>query len=126
MKTFNVYRHTNESLEVVKVGFSWPAFIFGVFWMLFSELWSFAALWVAMIISVKIIEAVAGRMSASTFQLLVYVALLACYLLLWLIPAFNGNKWRDRMLSKREGYEYVGAVQAKNQTAAAAQIGNLA
>ena len=34
MKVFTVYKHESKFYEAVKVGFSWPAFIFGGWWML--------------------------------------------------------------------------------------------
>jgi len=34
MKRFNVYKHPTLGTDAVKIGFSWPAFFFGLFWML--------------------------------------------------------------------------------------------
>lgn len=121
MRTFNVYKHPTKGFETVKVGFSWTALFFGVFWMLVNELWSFAALWVAIIIIAKVVEALTDHMQASMLQVLIYLALAACYFALGLVPAFKGNRWRDRNLIK-DGYECVGTVQAKNPVVATAQF----
>jgi len=48
MRTFNVYKHPTQGFEAVKVGFSSPAFFFGIIWMMVKKLWGFAGLWVAM------------------------------------------------------------------------------
>ncbi|MBK1735590.1 hypothetical protein CKO15_09895 [Halorhodospira abdelmalekii] len=39
MKYFRIHEHPEHGLEAVKDGFSWPAFFFGIFWMLYKELW---------------------------------------------------------------------------------------
>ena len=47
MKTFNVFSHPVQGFEAVKVGFSWPAFLFGSLWMLDKGLWRLSGLWFA-------------------------------------------------------------------------------
>ncbi len=47
MRSFNVYRHPAEGYEAVKTGFSWPALLLGIIWMLAKKLWTFAAIWFA-------------------------------------------------------------------------------
>lgn len=31
MKTYDIYKHPTRGIEIVKIGFSWPAFFFGFF-----------------------------------------------------------------------------------------------
>lgn len=40
---------------VVKVGFSWPAFIFGPLWFLLNRLWLTAAIVVALIVGERLV-----------------------------------------------------------------------
>jgi len=120
MKTFNVYKHPTQGLEAVKVGFSWPAFFFGIIWMLVKKLWGLAGLWFAMYVGLSLIEAVTDQSQESGAQALVYLILAAGYFALWLIPAFKGNKWREENLSKR-GYELNSSVQSQTPDAAVAE-----
>jgi hypothetical protein len=120
MRTFRVYKHATEGFEAVKVGFSWPALFFGALWMLVSGLWLFAAAWLAMVVSLRIIEALVLRQQPSLAQAIAALVIAACFFALWLVPAFKGNRWRDRRLSK-QGYQCVATIQARNPAAATAQ-----
>ncbi|MBE0426307.1 MAG: DUF2628 domain-containing protein [Nitrospirae bacterium] len=121
MKTFNVYKHPTRGVEAVKVGFSWPAFFFGVIWMLFKKLWTFAGIWLGIYVVLAFIEAAAENAEAGGSQAMVYLILVAVYFALWLIPAFKGNKWREENLSNR-GYVLVNTVQAETPDAAIALV----
>jgi hypothetical protein len=121
MKTFNVYKHPTLGIEAVKVGFSWPAFFFGVFWMLVKKLWGLAAGWFAAYIVLSLIETAADQSGEGGGHALIYLNLAAGYFVLWLVPAFKGNKWREENLSKR-GFEQLSAVQAETRDAAVAQV----
>lgn len=125
MRTFNVYKHESEGFEAVKLGFSWPAFFFGAIWMLVSGLWPFAVSWIAMVIVLRVIQAYTDSPNPTLAQAIVALVLLVCYLVLWLVPAFKGNKWRDRNLCKK-GYKCVATVQAKSPHAATMQVANAA
>lgn len=120
MKTFNVYKHPTLGIEAVKVGFSWPAFFFGIIWMLVKKLWGLAGIWFAAYIVLSLIETVTDQSAEGGAQTLVYLILAAGYFTLWLVPAFKGNKWREENLSKR-GYEQLATVQAETSDAAVAQ-----
>lgn len=121
MKTFNVYKHPTLGFEAVKVGFSWPAFFFGVIWMLVKKLWGLAGLWLGAYIVCWLIETVTDKSQEGGAQALVYLVLASAYFALWLIPPFKGNKWREENLSKR-GYELLSTVQAETPDAAVAQV----
>ena len=121
MKTFNVYKHPTENIEAVKVGFSWPAFFFGFFWMLVKKLWGLAGAWFAANVLLFLIEKVANQSGEGGAQALVFIILAAGYFALWLFPAFKGNKWREQNLLKR-GYEQVSTVQAEFPNAACTQV----
>jgi predicted permease len=121
MKQFHVYRHPTQGAEAVKVGFSWPAFFFGFFWMLAKKLWSLAAMWIAAYVVCLVVESLADSSSAQGSKLIIYLLLMVAYFSLWLVPAFKGNRWREEKLRER-GFVLVGATQAENPDAAAANM----
>jgi len=117
MKVFKVYKHPELGAEAVKVGFSWPAAFFIVIWMLAKKLWIYAGLWIVAYIVLSIIQDSALKSGSMVAILLV----LAGHLVLALIPAFKGNEWRTRNLTKR-GFEFVASVSADTPDAAIAQV----
>jgi hypothetical protein len=125
MKTFNIYKHPTEGLEAVKVGFSWPALVFGMLWMMVKKLWGFAGLWFVASVVLALFEGVIERADAGGGQALAYLLLAAGYFTLAFVPALKGNKWREDNLAER-GYEQVGTVQAETPGAALAQSTKLA
>lgn len=116
MKIFKVYEHPALGAEAVKVGFSWPAAFFIVLWMLAKKLWRYAAVWIFAYVVLTIIQDFALKSGATGALLLV----LAGHLVLALIPAFKGNEWRTRNLTKR-GFEFVASVSADTPDAAIAR-----
>lgn len=40
MHTFRIYEHPLLPQKIVKMGFSWPAFLLGPWWLLFKKLWT--------------------------------------------------------------------------------------
>ena len=116
MKVFKVYKHPSLGAEAVKVGFSWPAAFFIVIWMLVKKLWIFAGLWIVAYIVLTIIQDSALKSGAAGAILIVF----AGHLALALIPAFKGNEWRIKNLTKR-GFEFVASVPANTPDAAIAQ-----
>jgi hypothetical protein len=121
MKTFKVYKHPAKGLEAVKVGFSWPGFLFGVFWMLLKKLWGLSLLWLGIYVVLGLIKTVTNESEESGAQALVYLLLWAGYWALNLIPGFKGNQWREANLAKR-GFELVGTAQTATPDAAVAQV----
>src|SRR6266568_2256430 len=121
MNSFNVYKHPTLGIEAVKVGFSWPAFFFGIIWMLVKKLWGLAGGWFAMYLALSLIEKITDQSGERGYQALVYPILAAGYFALWLIPAFKGNKWREESLTKR-GYEQLSTVHAETPEATVAQV----
>lgn len=118
METFNVYKHPTQGIEAVKVGFSWPAFFFGFFWLPAKKLWGLTGAWFAAYIVLLLIM---GQSGEGDLPAALSYLILAGYFALWLVPAFKGNKWREENLSKR-GYEKLATVQAEFPDAAVAQV----
>lgn len=123
MKAFNTYRHPTLGFEAVKVGFSWPALFFGLVWMLVKRLWKFAGLWLVAYAACSLIEGAAKNLLVGASQAIVQLLVIAAYFALWLVPPFNGNKWRDEDLAKR-GYQPLKTVNADTPGAAIAQLAN--
>ena len=121
MKTFNVYRHPLQGLEAVKVGFSWPAVSAGPIWMLSKQLWGLSALWIALYLSLSLVDPGTDEFEPGGPQGLVYLHLVAGYLALTLIPGFIGNRWREKNLVRR-GFEMLRRVQAETPEAAISQV----
>jgi hypothetical protein len=89
---------------LVKEGFSWPAFVFGVVWALYHRLWIVAALLVALTtgLGVAFEELRLDPVSASLIFFAVAV----------LVGMF-GNDWKRASL-RRRGYRADGVVTAAN------------
>ena len=55
MRTFRIYAHPKQPVPMaVKVGWSWPAFIFGPLWFLLNKMWLTAAIFVALVVGEKL------------------------------------------------------------------------
>jgi len=98
VKTYKIYKHPSLGTEAVKVGFSWPAAFFIVFWMLAKKLWTMAGLWILAYIVLSIIQDTTLKFGRVGVILIVLIAHLA----LALIPAFKGNEWRVKNILRSE------------------------
>jgi hypothetical protein len=85
---------------LVKEGFSWPGFFFGVIWALWHRLWIEAAALLALFIAAGVIFDVANLGEPVESLIMFAVALLV---------GFNGNDWRRESL-RRRGYQEAGVV----------------
>ena len=112
MRTFHVYEDPTLGANAVKIGFCWPAFFFGIIWMAASRLWGWALLWFGLYLLLALLEEGVGDDAGM-------ILVLVGYLVLWLVPGFQGNAWRAKNLLSR-GFEFEAAVQAENKDAAIA------
>lgn len=95
MTTYKVFTHPSGSTELVKQGWSWPAFLLPPLWALFKRLWGFAA--GAMLFGV-------GFMLVSTVtdpDRGVPLLLILAELALRFSFGLNGNSWREANLVSR-------------------------
>jgi len=104
MKKFGVYKDANDSYELIKEGWNWPAFFFGAFWALSKKLW---------IISI-------GIFLALFCMLLLFPNDTAASIFGWIqsiVLGYYGNKAvvLDR---KAKGYKLQEYVEATNKNAA--------
>jgi hypothetical protein len=105
MKQFMIYEHPTKGLKAVKVGWSWPAFFFGIFWMLYKTLW----LLVAAIIGASIVVAMVIPADALMANIVANLGFLAFHL----VVCAKGNGWYEDRLQSR-GFAYRHMVEAKN------------
>ena len=118
MKVYKIFVKENE-IEVVKQGWSWPAFLFGPIWVLVKKMWLLsAALWSA--------EIVVGMSSFDVCQLcglseeglieyfagtVLFTALSAWVPLRMAFLGYYGNRMLDKIFLSR-GYELKDIVQS--------------
>lgn len=121
MKTFNIYTHSSLPAEAVKVGFSWPAFFFGVIWMAVKNLWSHAAGYLAVYVGLYFFENLIKETGRGMVAVVLLLLIAAGYFALWLVPAFKGNAWREANLVNRN-FTFKEAIQADSPEAALAAI----
>jgi len=110
MKTFKIYRHPELGLQAVKVGFTWPGFLFGVIWMLICRLWIHAAVIFAIGVAITIIIPDQPQELGAILNFAVSMGI--AY-----VVGMSGNQWRRDNLLKR-GFQEVMAVEADNKDAA--------
>jgi hypothetical protein len=99
MKTFSVYQHPMLGSTAVKHGFSWPAFVFGIFWAMRHKLWHVVG-GICLGYGVIAVLGLLGEVFAFT-ETRVVAALSYGYL--WLFLAFQGNACLRQHL-EQQGY----------------------
>lgn len=118
MTQYNLYVRNshNSEAQAVKLGWSWPAFLFGPFWALAKRLWVHAfGFFAAVYGTVFLAFSLEGDDSALVFAPpLVTIAL-------WIFFGAKGNAWRERNLHSR-GYALVKSVSAESPESALAQL----
>jgi heme A synthase len=113
MKQYKIYKHPSGTVEVVKQGWSWPAFFFALFWALAKRLWVAALGVLAVLIVIALIF---GKHSAEEA---VGIIINLVGLIIQIIFGARGNSWRGKNLASR-GYEHVDTVTASNTDGALA------
>jgi hypothetical protein len=104
MITFDVFVHQAEGYEAVKRGFSWPAFIFGVFWAFHKKLWLPGAVYLALMLVLALSGGGAQGDSLVALYDLVGFAVS-------LFVGASGNGWRRQALLA-QGYRHIDRAEA--------------
>jgi hypothetical protein len=94
--------------QLVKEGFSWPAFFLGFVWALSNKLWIVAASLVAITLVLGVVFDELNLDEITTTIIFFAIAVLV---------GFLGNDWR-RMSLRRRGYRDSGVVTAPNMETA--------
>ena len=110
MLTFDVYAHQSLGFQAVKRGFSWPAFIFGMFWALYKRLWLVAAVYllISLLFAMNNRETQAGGLATIDNWIGFGISLF--------VGAAGNGWWRQALLE--QGYSHVRAVVAASPKAA--------
>jgi hypothetical protein len=112
MKTYRVYSHPNKPVStVVKVGFSWPAFILGPLWFLLNKMWLNFAIVTALVVGSRMYFSHINPTTEGEKLLLSGMYLL--YLVAWFLIGKLANFLLCSDLED-EGYVLQTTVQAKN------------
>lgn len=108
MRQYKIYRHPGNMVEAVKVGWSWPGFLFSALWCIVKRLWDvlLLVLFYQVVLSVLLTS---GSTVGIIFGLLPSIVL-----------GVYGNRLRERRLLAH-GYVLEAEVQAKNGDEAVAQ-----
>jgi hypothetical protein len=118
MKRFRIYEHPALGRQAVKIGFSWPAFFFGFFWLLSKKLWRFAGIWIVIYLSMTLLDnAVRTGVNDPLVKTVMGTGLFVAYLTIMFIPAFLGNSWREKKLVAK-GYAPREVVDAPSSSKA--------
>jgi len=114
MKTFKVLRHTVFGYQAVKVGFSWPGFLFSVIWLLMKKLWWNAAIVISSVVILTFIELSFDNAHTSFMVFLVEIGV-------YVLVGVNGNEWYSARL-QADGYELKDTLEAKTPHEAIGKI----
>ena len=110
-REYRVYQHGTLGPAAVKRGFCWPALWGSVAWMVYQRLYLQAMLWGASYVGLLVaVRLAAGLMVGAEGWLA--LAATAVLLVLWLVPGFRGNGWREVDLAQR-GFVLKGSVPAR-------------
>jgi Protein of unknown function (DUF2628) len=93
---------------IVKEGFSWPAFLIALPWMIWHRMWIVLLLYLALVI---------GLAALSEFAPVPDQAVTLASLVIALVLGFEGNNLLRWTLARR-GYEEIGEVAAETPQAA--------
>jgi len=107
MLLFDVYVHPAQGYAAVKRGFSWPAFLFGIFWAGHRRLWSVVVAYLGVIVALSI----GSPSSPSGGGLTTLYDMLGFGVSLFV--GASGNGWCRRAL-ERSGYRFVDSVRARS------------
>ncbi len=116
MKTFNVFKHYALGYQAVKIGFSWPGFLFSVIWLVIKKLWVHAFIVVCSIILLTSIEIYYNNAETSIMVIILELGI-------YIIVGVNGNNWHMNNL-REHGFELLATVQADNPSSAIQKVVN--
>lgn len=110
MPTYDVYAHQDLGHQAVKRGFSWPAFLFGMFWAFYKKLWLVGAVYllIMLLFAMSIGDGSDGGLAVLHNFVSFGISLF--------VGAAGNGWWRDAL--GEQGYRHVRAVEARGPRAA--------
>lgn len=118
MDTYEVYKHPTLGQEVIKQGFSWPAFFLGWAWALYKKLWIIAG---AFFVVFFIVSAVTGSIIGNRLDVGEAIVSMMLYSLPMFIMGYKGNEWRKDSMRQR-GFALISEIEADTVDAALSQL----
>lgn len=108
MNQYKVFKHLSGTSEVVKQGWSWPAFFFLFIWAMVKKMWGLGV--GGVFISPFVFGFIVGatKDGIGGIMLIDIVAIIVSF-----VFGGNGNSWREKNLVSR-GFEQVDTVTAAN------------
>lgn len=111
MRTFDVYCHPLFGVEAVKRGFSWPAFLFPLFWLPIKGLWGWFVLWVIFFAFLNAMGGVIDRIESEAAWQSMNSLLIGGWIAAAIVPGVKGNEWfAIKLLNRR--YTLMFTVQS--------------
>jgi uncharacterized RDD family membrane protein YckC len=113
MKQFKIFKSPAGEVQVVKQGFSWPAFFFNVTWAMFAKMWLIVicVLFFFIILGITIVITTGSVVTETGGALINFASSI--------IFGFYGNSWREKNLLSR-GFDLKDTVTAANKDGAIA------
>ena len=115
MKEYKVFEHPDGKFEVVKQGWSWPAFFFAFFWLLIKRMWILAGIIFASFLIIVIIGGVAGGAIEKALDEILSIA----NIMIMVVFGLKGNNLREQNLLSR-GFDFKTSLTASNHDGAVA------
>jgi hypothetical protein len=116
MKTFKILSHPNLGYRAVKVGFSWPGFLFAIIWLLTKKLWEHALIVISSIVLLVAIELIFNNAQTSVMVILLELGV-------YIFVGINGNEWQVTKL-QAHGFQIIDTLKAGTPEAAIKKIAN--
>ena len=114
LKTFRIYsRANNRAPIVVKVGFSWGAFIFGPLWLLVNQMWLNFLIVATFVVGANLYFH--NNQPTTREEQILFLSMYVLSLFTWFLIGKFGNFLLSVDLESK-GYKLVATVKAKNAT----------
>ena len=114
MKTFRVFYHPAHGYQAVKIGFSWPGFLFSVIWLFIKKLWGQAFLVMAAVLLLASIDMYFENTQTSVMVFFLEFSV-------YVFVGVYGNEWRMTNLQAR-GFKVADTLEAETPDGAIRKI----
>jgi len=115
MKVSKIFEHPAGIVEVVKQGWSWPAFVFTFFWLLVKRMWVLAGIIFASFLIIVFIGGVAGGAIEKSLDEILSIA----NIMIMVVFGLKGNNLKEKNLLSR-GFDFRTTLTASNHDGAVA------
>jgi hypothetical protein len=117
MKNFDVFKHPTQGFDVVKQGFSWPAFFFSWLWAFVKKMWIHGAVFLGIVLILNFASiAFQSEESMGGLLIIFLVGIGINYFI-----GTKANEWRRGDLLKK-GFVQIKTVNAETPEAAIAIV----